>query len=64
LVGDPRLHTFGRSNSFPITAGEVLAMGPLEEFDLTYTKIQWIYKGGTTTANTEGKWNLKTNSAT
>lgn len=64
LVGDPRLHAFGRSTSFPITAGEVLAMGPLEEIDLAYAKIEWMYKGGSGTANITGKWNLATNSAT
>lgn len=63
LVGDPALHTFGRSKTFPITDGALLNMGPLEEIDLSYKKIDWLYKGGTGTQNINGKWNLLTNSA-
>jgi type VI secretion system secreted protein Hcp len=55
LVGDPRLHYFAASG---------LGMGPLEEVDLSYNKIQWMYKGGTEKLKISGKWNLLTNSAT
>lgn len=64
LAGDPALHRFGRATDFPIAAGEVLNMGPLEEIDLTYEKIEWLYKGGSGTMNFVGKWNLKTNAPT
>lgn len=63
LVGDPALHAFGRSKEFPITDGALLNMGPLEEIDLTYKKINWLYKGGTGTQNISGKFNLLTNRA-
>lgn len=64
LVGDPSLHRFGRAADFPLVAGNVLNMGPLEELDLTYEKIQWLYKGGTGKMNFQGTWNLKTNKPT
>ena len=64
LVGDPALHYFGRATNFPIVAGSVLEMGPIEEIDLTYQTIEWLYKGGTGALNISGKWNLQTNSAT
>ncbi|MCH8829430.1 MAG: type VI secretion system tube protein Hcp [Planctomycetes bacterium] len=64
LVGDPSLQHLGRSDEFPILSGAALEMGPLEELDLTYQKIQWLYKGSTGALNITGKWNLQTNSAT
>lgn len=64
LVGDPGLHHFGRATDFPIAAGSALSSGPLEEIDLNYQKIDWLYKGGTGALNITGKWNLQTNSAT
>lgn len=60
-VGDPSLHRFGRAADFPIAAGDVMHMGPLEEIDLTYETIKWLYKGGTGSMNFQGQWNLKTN---
>ena len=38
-------------------------MGPLEELDLTYRKIQWTYKGGGGNANISGTWNLQTHAS-
>lgn len=64
LVGDPTLQHLGRAEEFPILSGDALEMGPLEELDLTYEKIQWLYKGGTGALNITGKWNLQNNSAT
>ena len=64
LVGDPGLHHFGRATDFPITAGSALDMGPIEEIDLTYQTVEWLYKGAKGNANFSGKWNLKTNSST
>lgn len=49
LAGDPR-------------SADVYEMGPIEEVDLSYRKIKWLYKGGTATANISGAWNLGTNS--
>ena len=49
LMADPRL-------------SDVNALGPLEEIDLSYRKIKWLYKGGTGKANISGGWNLATNS--
>lgn len=48
LAGDPR-------------STDVSAVGPLEEIDLSYRKIKWLYKGGTGTANISGGWNLGSN---
>ena len=64
LVGDAGMHFFGRANEFPVAAGDLLSMGPVEEVDLSYKKIQWLYKGGTGKLNISGKWNLLTNTAT
>ena len=64
LVGDPGLHHFGRATDFPIAAGSALDMGPIEEIDLTYQKIEWLYKGSEGTANFAGNWKLTTNSST
>lgn len=63
LVADPALHKFGRLGDFPLVAGNVMEMGPLEEVDITYQQIEWMYKGGTGTLNISGSWNLGTNSA-
>jgi len=61
LVGDPSLHRFGRTTDFPIAATELLNAGPLEEIELTYQKIDWLYKGGSGALNINGKWNLTSN---
>ncbi|MEQ8788336.1 MAG: type VI secretion system tube protein Hcp [Pirellulaceae bacterium] len=58
LVGDPRLHPFGASEHYPLIAGEVTAMGPVEEIDLAYQVIQWNYKGGTGSLNVTGGWSV------
>lgn len=63
-VGDPGLHRMGRATDFPISSGAALAMGPLEELDLTYETIKWLYKGGSGTMNFVGQWNLKSNAPT
>jgi len=64
LVADPTLHFFGRATQYPVLSPEVLNVGPLEEVDLTYQKIQWLYKGGTGTLNISGEWDLTRNSGT
>ncbi|HBN77336.1 MAG TPA: hypothetical protein DD473_16305 [Planctomycetaceae bacterium] len=56
LMGDPTNVPSGIMNS------EILQMGPLEQIDLSYRKIKWLYKGGTGTINISGSWNLGTNS--
>ncbi len=62
-VADPSLHLFGDSEgrTFPLLNGEATQMGPLEEFDLKFEKIKWLYKGGTGQQKISGSWNLLAN---
>ncbi|MCA9178739.1 MAG: type VI secretion system tube protein Hcp [Planctomycetales bacterium] len=53
-IGDPSLHY----TSIPGDAG------PVEEIQLAFRKISWMYKGGTGTANISGSWNLNNNAPT
>jgi type VI protein secretion system component Hcp len=41
-----------------LNSGLVAAMGPVEEIDLSYQKIKWMYKGSTGTANLPGTWSI------
>lgn len=61
LVGDPKLQQFGKTSLYTVDSAELIDLGPLEEVDLNYTKIQWLYKGETGKMNISGKWDLTAN---
>ena len=54
FLGDPDLHYTALPGVF----------GPVEELELAYKKITWMYKGGSGSANISGSWNLGTNAPT
>jgi type VI secretion system Hcp family effector len=67
MIGDPRVHTVGHANAYLPLAADVLD-GPLEEIDLSYTAIKWVYtplkEDNKTGGAIEAMWDLPTNKAT
>lgn len=57
LVGDPTIH-LPVVQAPLLNSGIVAAMGPVEEVDLSFQKIKWMYKGSTGTANLPGSWSI------
>lgn len=57
LVGDPTIH-LPVVQAPLLNSGLVAAMGPVEEVDLSFQKIKWMYKGSTGTANLSGMWSI------